>query len=135
MRDFRHCLSQEVVNTLVVIQGQSSIAAQKHRRRATTLFIGVGARRRQIQSILAWLPNGDWTKEDVVEVYVPPGTECERMKLVKLVATGLLCALAGTQFVIFNRKRLAKNDEMVGQLWPHGSGEAAIAMFNTSKKH
>ena len=48
-------------------------------RLSSAAAAGSGLRKRQIQSILWWQPNGDWTRSDVVEVLVPPGRECGKL--------------------------------------------------------
>ena len=78
--------------------------------------MGVGPRRRAIQSILSALPNGDWKLRDRVQVFVQPGIPWDRRTVALVVAKGLCMSLAGAHFRIFNRNRWTQNDYAIGQL-------------------
>ena len=116
MRAFRHCLVQEVLDTLDVQQGQASLEAKAFRMAAATIFGGAGVRRRVLQTVLSFLPNGDWRRRDVVQVFVDPSAVWTKQGVAKQVAKGVCWALAGRHFQIFNRKRWTGCDEAIGQL-------------------
>ena len=116
MRIFRECLAAEVLDTLDVQQGEAPPEAKAHRLAATTVFCGAGTRRRVVQAIMSWLPNGDWRLRDIVQVFVQPGSAFSRVAIAQIVAKGVCWALAGQHFIIFNRKRWTHADESIGQL-------------------
>ena len=89
MREFRRCLFQEVLESLDVVEGASTRAEAMHRRQCVTMFMGVGPRRRYVQSILAALPNGNWSLPDRVQIYVAPGTAWSARSVALLVAKGV----------------------------------------------
>ena len=116
MREFRRCLFQEVLESLDVVEGASTRAEAMHRRQCVTMFMGVGPRRRYVQSILAALPNGNWSLPDRVQIYVAPGTAWSARSVALLVAKGLGMSLAHAHFRPFNRSRWTMNDFAIGQL-------------------
>ena len=64
VRAFRQCLFSEVLETLDVKEGFASAEAALYRRRAVSMFAGVGPRKRLVQTLMAALPNGDWRLRD-----------------------------------------------------------------------
>lgn len=57
MTTFRSCLCEEVSETLDIQLGVPPPGTQAYRNMALTVFMGVGARKRLIQSIMTMLPN------------------------------------------------------------------------------
>lgn len=113
---FRKCLTAEIEETMVIREGAPPQHAIMRKKLAVSIFLGCGPRRRVIQSILSMLPNGDWLKNDVVEIYLRPGTPHTRGDVVHLAAKGLCMAMAGAHFRIFNRGRWTNNDHAVSQI-------------------
>ena len=58
MKVFRKCLMEEVSATLEVLEmADDTEDARQHRVLAVSVFVGVGPRRKFVQSIMSFLPN------------------------------------------------------------------------------
>ena len=51
------------------------------------------------------MPNGDWRREDRIEVWLPHGVQADRQLVVNSVASGMTFALASRQFKLWPRHR------------------------------
>lgn len=65
MRMYRQALHTVVEGSLDVQYGVAGNDAIAYRRCATTVFMGVGIRRRVVQATLGMLPNGDWRLQEM----------------------------------------------------------------------
>ena len=128
MRIFRRCLLQEIFSTLEVLEGRCSDSAALYRKRAICMFLKAGKTRKHA-ALLSALPNGDWTSQDKVQVFVRPGVAWDRVAMSLLVAKALITALCGSNFRIFNRKRWTNNDLAVNQF---GLLESCHKLFSRS---
>lgn len=131
MRLFRKCLLQEIVATVEVLEGVSTADAALYRNRAALMFLKDGIGSRKIRAVLSALPNGDWRKDDRVQVFVPPGTAWSRLPIALLVAKALISAMGAGNFRVFNRKRWTNNDLAVNQF---GILEACHKLFSRTYK-
>jgi hypothetical protein len=116
MRIFHRALIREVVDTIEIQEGESSVEAKAYRQVSLSVFMGVGHHRKIVQAIMGSLPNGDWRRQDVVQVFVRHGVHWDRRLVSQLVARGFLRTLAKTSFRIFNRNRWCGNDIAINQL-------------------
>ncbi len=116
MKVFRRCLLDEIASTIDIQEGRSSVAAKEYRRAAVTAFMGTGVRSRAIQTLLSILPNGDWERHDIVQVFVHPGKFWDKGVVARMLKRALCLSLCGASFDVFNRKRWTENDHCVSQL-------------------
>ena len=114
---FRKCLMEEVSATLEVLEmADDTRDVRQYRVLAVSVFMSVGPRRKFVQSILSFLPNGNLQLHDRVQVTLSSAASVSRSTLALLVAKGLCLRLASANLLVFNRSRWAKNDESLGQL-------------------
>ena len=131
MRLFRRCMVKEIFETLEILEGAPSAEVALHRRRAVAMFTKSRPDQRKNAAILSCLPNGDWRLGDRVQVFVPPGKPWNKLSVALLVAKALMTALAGSNFMVFNRKRWTNNDHAVNQL---GLLESCHRLFSRTYK-
>ena len=117
MKVFRKCLMEVLSATLEVLEMAGDTEdARQYRVLSVSVFMGVSPRRKFVQSILSFLPNGNWQLHDRVQDRLSNATSVSRSTLALWVAKGLCLSLASANLLVFNRSRWTKNDESVGQL-------------------
>ena len=105
MGRFRKSLTEVVSSRLQVIRGHCPAEAEEHRLAMLDLFCQTGSNLALKQYLLQRLPNGDWRDQDHVQVYIPPGADCDESLLKAHVTTALLICLAGKVFRVYPRHR------------------------------
>ena len=79
---FLKCLMQEVSATLEVLEmADDTEDARQYRVLAVSVLMGVGPRRKFVQSILSFLPNGNWQLHGRVQVRLSSATSVSRSTL------------------------------------------------------
>ena len=116
MRVFRRCMFLEILSTLSLREGQAPPHQQMHRRMLLTLFAGRSRRRRLVQSVMDVLPNGDWTDDAKVEVWVASNADVDKSVVARITCNALGRILLGSTFTVFNRNRWTHNDDAICRL-------------------
>ena len=133
MVKFREALAEVVGARLVVLKGVPPPEVETHRRCILELFGQTGRNIAVRNYLLRTLPNGDWRKQDVVEVYVPATMDYDFDQLKHKVTQSLILGLTGTLFRLYPRHRWVGADattDQVGMLQAvHGLGTAAFQVF------
>ena len=118
IRTFRRAMYDEILADLRLYVGEPPEAVAAHRRKVLTVFLGVGRRRRLLQTILQCLPNGDWREDHHCEAYISPalGPIEDEVRIKKLIARGTVFALTHESFRVFERDKWTNNDFCISQL-------------------
>lgn len=90
IRDFVH-------ERLVIRRGAAPRAATEYRQQLVRLCVARGSRLLLERLCLASLPNGDWRKRGVLEVFVPERAVIDRRRVCDVVAQALQQCLAGAK--------------------------------------
>jgi hypothetical protein len=69
MTKLRQALFEGVYETLDIRYGEPSLDAIRYRKRMIETFFSRGTDAARVRVLLTMIPNGDWRKRDVVEVY------------------------------------------------------------------
>ena len=72
-----------------------------HRRMLLTLFAGRSRRRRLVQSVMDVLPNGGWTDDAKVEVWVASNADVDKSVVARITCNALGRILLGSTFTVF----------------------------------
>ena len=107
MARFRKSLAAILENTsnYVITRGEPPDSAVQHRSFLIDLFCQSGTNVALKQHLLAQLPNGNWARQDKIELWIPGGVEFEEAKLYKDVGAVLLLCLAGRGFRVYPKHR------------------------------
>ena len=134
MNLFRKALRMEIRSRggVTVRVGAVSREARQHRELMLRLFAARGRCIIPKRVLLMLLPNGDWRSRQV-EVYVSHSSELTPQEAEKMLANGLVTALAGAQFEVYPRHRWTGADiafDRCGLLEAvHGLGAGAYRQF------
>ena len=77
-RIFRRALYLEIYDTISIREGVPSQEDTDYIRVVLTISGGTEKQRALLQVLSQFLPNGNWLRDDVVEVIIPPGTVWSR---------------------------------------------------------
>ena len=104
---FRKILPEVVMERAVIKVGTAPASAQLFRQRAMILFSGRGGRAVQRLLALRLLPNGDWRKPDVIEMYCDRSVRAAYSddQLKNQLAFGLELACLNIAPPVYNRHR------------------------------
>lgn len=107
---FGRLLRAFVRERLVVMRGRPPRAAQEYRQHLLRLCMARGSRLLAKRLYLSRLPNGDWRKREVVEVYVPEHVSVDRSRIAEVVGDALQQCVAGAHLTTYPRHRWTKAD-------------------------
>ena len=100
MSNFRNCVFQEILQTLVLLIGTPTREAQEYKELMMSLFFS--SRSAVKHAMVCILPNGDWRKVDRVEFYVPFGvtdlSKIDKNAVAQFFAVGFIKAFVSEQF-------------------------------------
>lgn len=134
MNIFRKALRAEIHHRGVkIVRGTPPVEATQYRNFMMRLFAARGKNILMKRVLLALLPNGDW-RSYRIELYVSgQAPEVDNVTAERIVANGLITALAGTMFELYPRHRWTGSDlatDRCGLLEVvHGLGSATYARY------
>ena len=104
--DFPRCTSKPSLpqRATQVWRPASSPRDRKHREACMRFLASRGRKILARRLLLTLLPNGDWTQPQV-QMFVPFGAPFNQGEADKMVANGLVTALAGQMFELYPRSR------------------------------
>jgi hypothetical protein len=105
MARFRRIMVGVLQQTNLILHGRCSEDALQFRKTAIRLFMSRGETNPIKRFLLQFLPNGDWRREDRIEVWLPHGVQADHQFVVNSVASGMTFALASRQFKLWPRHR------------------------------
>ena len=108
--EFRSCLVEIALQRILVIVGNPPAACVAYRRAALRWFIPGGGSASVRRALLDLLPQGNWKRRDVVEVYAGVG-DVDELGLRVRAARGLAEALAHRVFRVYRRGRWTGREE------------------------
>ena len=110
MHRWQKCQAMEIESTLSIVFGAPPPDAIRHRQRMLHLFAGKGSMGDMKWLVLTILPNGRWWLDDVVEIYVPPGTTVAKRHLAATMSAGMVRVLCGRNPPMWPRHRWVGHD-------------------------
>ena len=113
---FRQCLAEVVAERLELVFGRIPQEVLDHQSFILDVFGQTGTKQAERRHILQGLGLGDWRNTSSIEVYITPGTGCNRSDIVKTVVQGLSYALCHTQFSLYPRHRWLGADAALDQI-------------------
>ena len=104
---WRRCLKEEILDTLHIKHGVPPDHCVRFRKHVLQLFLSHGRNMLTRRVLLSVLPNGDWSCDSTVEIYVGLGvfTCVDRDQLASLVSNGMAVALAWSRPWLYPRSR------------------------------
>ena len=113
---FRQTLTQLVASKLQIVRGTPTPEMHMYREHMLNLFCSAGRGLALKRFLLSKLPNGDWRRKDIIEVFIPPGLDFAREQVLDNVCTALVLSLAGSLFSVYPRHRWLGADTTVEQV-------------------
>jgi len=133
---FQQALTNVVRSRLRIRRGSPPAGAIAYRKHLLRLCMSRGARLVERRLALVTLPNGDWRRQDCVEVYLPEGVDCDVEQIMVVVSQALVCVLAGASFTVYPRHRWTRADESFDQVCLlegiHGLASATFPIWAAS---
>ena len=117
MTKLRQALYEEVYETLDMRYGEPPLDAIRYRKRMIDTFFARGADSARARVLLTMIPNGDWRKGDVVEVYFPIATQDapSRPHVATVAAQALVSAFLHKRLELYPRRRWTGADLALDQ--------------------
>ena len=113
MEQFRSCLASVIAEKLQVVPGFPSPECEQHRDFMLSLFGSTGSKWELKKYLLERLPNGDWRRRDLIQVFIPPGVTYDEAAVKKQIVSVLLLVLGGKLFRTYPRHRWTGADVCV----------------------
>lgn len=113
---FRRVLKEYIAEKLVVKHGEASRDAELYRRGILRLCLANTSRAIAKRMNLQLLPNGDWRKRGVIEVFVPQGIKHDRRRVVDVISSALVQSIASARMTLYPRSRWTKGEKAWGEL-------------------
>ena len=140
MDKFRRALRDEILDTLTIKAGCPPAEATRFRSHMIDVFVSRGKNAIKKRLILSTLPNGDWQRRDVVEVYWTSPGHVNVAALSNVISFTLVHVLAGTMFTVYPQHRWSGADLAIDQVSIidacHGLlGRAFSRMMQTMGEH
>ena len=133
MGKFREALADVAASRLKVLKGTPPPEVEAYRSFVLQLFGQTGRNVPVKTYLLQALPNGDWRKQDVVEVYIPATMDIDKDRIQQRVIQSLVLGLTGVLFRAYPRHRWVGADATTDQVAMleavHGLGSAAYRLF------
>ena len=100
MTRFRRSLAAILADdtNYVMLRGDPPAAVVQHRSFMIDLFSNSGTNRALKQHLLQNLPNGNWARQDKIELYLPAGVEVDEAKYRQEVVAALLMCVEAEDF-------------------------------------
>lgn len=114
-QDFRRCLRDVILNKLAIKVGESPPHCEIYRATALRTLLPRGGGLALRRALLAVLPNGDWTNQNEVEVYLnqQQADVADFNRLASDIASALVAAMLQRKIRVFTRNRWLGQEEAV----------------------
>ena len=138
MAKLRQSLFEEVYDTLEIRYGEPPLDAIRYRKRMIETFFSRGTDAARVRVLLTMIPNGDWRKHDVVEVYfaVAHQDTPSRHHVATVAAQALVSAFLHKRLELYPRHRWTgadvATDQAAGMEACHGLMGRAYRRFLAS---
>lgn len=104
-------IREYVKESMVIIRGRPPADAVAYRRDIMNLCMQRGSKILSRRLSLELLPNGDWRKRGVVEVYIPENVPCDHERIREVVSSAIHQSLASCHMTVFPRHRWTNGDK------------------------
>lgn len=95
-----------VKENVVIVRGRPPADAIAYRRHIMNLCMQRGSKLLAKRVSLELLPNGDWRKRGIIEVFIPENNvPCDRERVREVVASSIHQSLASCHMMVFPRSR------------------------------
>ncbi|CAK0829047.1 unnamed protein product, partial [Prorocentrum cordatum] len=111
MQTFGRCVVAYVKDKLQIKRGEPPPDAVLYRKHLIRLCMARGSRLLAKRLCIQSLPNGDWRRRGVIEVYVPEGIDYDRTRIADVVGRGIQSCVAGRRFKVYPRSRWTGADQ------------------------
>lgn len=134
MNAFRRALREEIGSRKIrILSGASGLEARRYRLIVLKTFAGHGRNIIAKRMLLSLLPNGDWRSPEIQVYMGNQAASVDEDSARKVVANGLITALAGTMFEQYPRHRWVGADIAVDRCTllclVHNLGRGAYARY------